>query len=277
MEKLKVALQLYSVRDEMHADPVGTFRAVKEMGYDFVEFAGGANGLSGEEIREMLDKAGLKCVSVHQSPDLYREDPEEAMRFVKALGAAYRVIPMGKEADLLENFEETVSLYRAICASSRENGVIQLYHNHWFEFQNTPEGVLFDRIFSAVGLDLLRPEIDVAWAHYGLVDPALLIRKYKGFVQVVHLKDFVCKNLPAVPLWKWAEENGRENFPASRKEAGFSYRPVGYGVQDFGAILSACASSGTEYVVVEQDSSKDRPPLEAAAMSRAYLKNEFGI
>ena len=37
---LPVALQLYSVRDELEADFEGTIAKVKEFGYDGVEFAG---------------------------------------------------------------------------------------------------------------------------------------------------------------------------------------------------------------------------------------------
>lgn len=37
---LPVAIQLYSLRDEMAKDFKGTLKAVKEMGYDGVEFAG---------------------------------------------------------------------------------------------------------------------------------------------------------------------------------------------------------------------------------------------
>ena len=38
--KLPVAVQLYSVRDEMAEDFEGTIRKMKEYGYDGVEFAG---------------------------------------------------------------------------------------------------------------------------------------------------------------------------------------------------------------------------------------------
>ena len=40
MKKFKVGIQLYSIRDEMEKDMDATLKAVKEMGYDCVEFAG---------------------------------------------------------------------------------------------------------------------------------------------------------------------------------------------------------------------------------------------
>ena len=47
-----IAVQLYSVRDDMAADFKGTLEKVKAMGYDGVEFAG-LFGKSGAEIKEM--------------------------------------------------------------------------------------------------------------------------------------------------------------------------------------------------------------------------------
>ena len=46
---LPVALQLYSVRDELEADFEGTIAKVKEFGYDGVEFAG-LYGRSAEQV-----------------------------------------------------------------------------------------------------------------------------------------------------------------------------------------------------------------------------------
>ena len=40
MKQFKVGLQLYSVRDDMEKDFYGTLKKVKEIGYDYVEFAG---------------------------------------------------------------------------------------------------------------------------------------------------------------------------------------------------------------------------------------------
>ena len=39
------------------------------------------------------------------------------------------------------------------------------------------------------------------------------------------------------------------------------------------AILEAAEKAGAEIVIVEQDLSSERPPMEAAKMSREYLKS----
>ena len=45
------------------------------------------------------------------------------------------------------------------------------------------------------------------------------------------------------------------------------------GMQDFPAILAAAKRVGIEYIIVEQDESKDMPTLEAAKISRGYLRS----
>lgn len=278
MKNLKVGLQLYSIRDAIAADMDAAFKAVKDMGYDYVEWAGPTGGRTPEEVRTLLDKNGLCCISVHQPTAKFQADPVAAMDFVKALGASYRAIPMPakRENSFLEDWDATIDLYTRIIEDSENNGITQLYHNHDFEFLYMDGQRIYDRLFEVLP-DSLQPEFDTAWVHYAGIDPAEYIRKFAGKVEVVHLKDFSCTAFGNTPVWQWVAENGLENKPASKEDAGFSYQPVGYGMQNWEPILTACAESGTEYVIVEQDASPDRPCLEAAAMSRAYLKDTFGI
>ena len=144
----------------------------------------------------------------------------------------------------------------------KDNGIQLLYHNHDFEMvtldgDNQP---LLDKLYREV--PLLNPEFDTCWISYGGYSPAAYIRKYADRVDVIHIK---------------IAEKGWDIRPAKRGEAGFAYTPVGTGVEDFNPIIEAAKASNARYLIVEQDDSKDRDPLEAAAMSRAFLKNTYGI
>ena len=76
----------------------------------------------------------------------------------------------------------------------------------------------------------------------------------------------------------YIDTNGKSTKkPASREENGFEFRPLGMGMQNFDAILKACEESGTELVIVEQDRVYDgMSEVEAAKISKEYLKNRFG-
>ena len=78
MGRFKIGLQLYSVRDEMEKDMDATLKAVAEMGYDCVEFAGYFDH-SAEDVKAMCDKYGLEIVSVHQTYGVFLNDTENSV------------------------------------------------------------------------------------------------------------------------------------------------------------------------------------------------------
>ena len=64
MKKALIGYQVYSARDDAQKDLYGTLKALKEMGYDGVEFAG-FYGHSAQEVRAMLDDLKLIGISNH--------------------------------------------------------------------------------------------------------------------------------------------------------------------------------------------------------------------
>ena len=64
MINFPIALQLYSVRDDMAADFEGTLKKVKELGYDGVEFAG-LYGKTAAEVKALCEEIGLTPISAH--------------------------------------------------------------------------------------------------------------------------------------------------------------------------------------------------------------------
>ena len=64
MAKIPVALQLYSIRADCARDLPGSLKAVADMGYEGVEFAGHYDR-SAAELRSMLDDLGLKVAGTH--------------------------------------------------------------------------------------------------------------------------------------------------------------------------------------------------------------------
>ena len=278
MKKFNVGLQLYGVRNAMSEDFEGTLRAVRDMGYEYVEFAG-YYGKSAEEIKAILDELSLKCISVHQGLDFYNEDPQGAVDYLKTFGVKYSVIPWYDQSLLAgnEKWEESKAKFCKIADILYSNGMKLGYHNHDFEF-NTYEGkYLHDYIFEAVPEEQIEPEFDTCWVHYAGIKPEVMLKKYAGRVKIVHLKDFVCKKLGSGPVYDLIDTDGKTLGTTTREENGFEFRPLGEGIQNFAEILKACEECGTETVIVEQDKTYDLDELEAARRSREYLKNTFGI
>ena len=270
--KLPVAVQLYSVRDDMEKDFYGTIKAMKELGYDGVEFAGLFNE-DPEKIKAYCEEIDIVPISAHVPYYDMLENPEAVLADYKAIGVKYVVVPYLTEECRpgTDGFAATVEGIRKIGAAAKELGIQLLYHNHDFEFVKIGEDYALDVLYSTVPEDLLKTEIDTCWVNVAGVNPAEYVEKYTGRAPVVHLKDFK----------KSGEGNGKlydligidDDAQAEEEEDSFSFMPVGYGVQDMPAILAACENAGAEWVVVEQDNpAKGDTAMNSVKLSREYLK-----
>ena len=271
MKKFKVGIQLYSLRDAMEKDMDSTLKTVKEMGYDYVEFAG-YFGKSAEEVKAILDKYGLEAVSVHQAIGLFEEEGQKAVDYLKTLGVKYCAIPWYNVDEFISNWDATMDKFKNVSKLLGDNDIKLMYHNHDFEFNKINGEYILDRLYATLPEGVIMPQLDTCWVHYAGVNPSEYIRKYSGRIEVLHLKDFVCEKLGAGPVYALIDEDGNKMDKGNKEDNGFKLVPVGSGIQDWTSILTAAEDAGVEYVIVEQDESKDRDPLDAAKMSREYLR-----
>lgn len=271
MKTLPVAVQVYSVRDDAAKDFAGTMKKIKEIGYDGVELAG-LYGLSPAEIKTAIADAGLVPLSAHVPFETLEADLEGTVGQYAEIGVKFIAIPYLTEEDRPggPKFEKNVEFFGEIAKACKAHGILTLYHNHDFEFFKMPNGqYALDYIYSSIPADLLQTEIDTCWVKVAGEDPAAYIKKYTGRSPVVHLKDFYKEGRPA-NLYKLIGTDVKEE----ESHGVFEFRPVGSGMQDFPSILEASVEAGAQWVVVEQDQSVGRTPMEAIAMSREYLKNQ---
>ena len=264
MIKFPIAIQLYSVRDDMEKDFAGTIRKLKELGYDGVEFAG-LFGKTAKEVKEICEEVGIVPLSAHVSfTDMFKNP--DLLKVYAEIGCKYVVIPhfsLDKE-----KIGELVDGAKMLGQKAKSLGMKLCYHNHDFEFQKVNGEYLLDILYREVPADLLEAEIDTCWVNVGGENPADYVRKYSGRANILHLKDFAGKKSDNMYALIGVDDDKQNES----KE--FEFRPVGYGVQDFDEILQAADESGTKWVVVEQDEpSLDKSPIECAKLSIEYLKS----
>ena len=233
MGKIPVALQLYSVREDCAKDLEGTLKAVAEMGYEGVEFAG-YHGRSAQELRKMLDNLGLKVAGTHTGINTLRGDElKKTIEFNQILGNKFLIIPsIGEEwrrtkddwlrfADFLNELAERI----------KPEGMLIGYHNHRFEFQQKFDGqTLWDILFSATKPEVVM-QLDTGNAMHGGVsaDEILeILKRYPGRAKTIHLKEFSSTNPKAV---------------------------LGEGEVKWKEVLTLCDTiGGTEWLIIEQES-----------------------
>ena len=270
MKTLPVGLQLYTVRAEMEKGVPEALKAVKEIGYDYVETAG-LYGYSYEDFKNELDKAGLKIVCGHITlGEIQDETAAKALvKGYKSMDAEYLALAYLGEADRpgTDNFDNVLSAMDKFGAICEEEGMGFLYHNHDFEFIKMPDDSYgLDYMYTTIPANHLQTELDTCWVNVGGENPAEYIRKYANRCPVVHLKDF--EGSKSESMYELIGIDKK----ADTTQNTFKYRTVGSGKQDFPAILAAAVESGAKYVIVEQDQTYDTPCLEAAKASRDYLK-----
>lgn len=266
--KFPIALQLYSVRDDMAADFEGTIRKVKEMGYDGVEFAG-LYGKSGAEVKKICEDIGITPVSAHVPFIDMIENPALLDTYAE-IGCKFVVIPYLTEEYRPgnEKFSEVIEGAKLLGEKANSLGMKLAYHNHDFEFVKINGEYALDILYKEVPANLLQPQIDTCWVNVGGENPADYVRKYSGRIEILHLKDFSggkSENMYALI--------GIDDDEEKESGGSFEFRPVGKGVQNFPEILKAAEESGIEWVVVEQDNpSMELSPMECAKTSIEYLK-----
>ena len=269
MKDFPVALQLYSVREDMEADFAGTLQKVKEIGYDGVEFAG-LFGHDAREVNKMCKDAGLVPISAHVPFMSMISDPA-ILEVYRYIGCQYVIIPSlpGTFRPGQPRFAEMLELTKGLGEKALALGLKLGYHNHDFEFIKIDGKYAIDLMYEEVPSELLQTEFDTCWVNVAGEDPCAYLRKYAGRIDLVHLKDYSGTRSENMYALIGVDEDKKKQVSQS-----FQYRPLGMGIQNVPSILSSAKECGAKWMVVEQDQpSYGKTPLECAGLSLEYLNS----
>lgn len=254
-----LGLQLYSLRRELAADVPGTLQRVYALGFREVELAG-TYGLSPQQFRQELDRAGLRATSMHESYERFRDDLAGVLADARTLGVRYvgtAWIPHPAPAPLtVEQARQAAADFNRWGRAAREQGLQFFYHIHGYEFFPGTGGVLpMDVLMQETDPEAVKFEIDVFWAAWPGQDPAALIRKYPGRWVLMHIKDMK-KGIPT------GDHSG--TAPPDETEV-----PVGTGQIDYRAVLRAARDVGLDRYYIEDETSD---PFPSIAQSIQFLQ-----
>ena len=188
---IPIALQLYSLREEAGKDFPGMLKAVAEMGYEGVEFAG-YGGLPAKELKKMLDDLGLRVAGSHVGYNLLTEQFEETVEYNLEIGNKRLICPAAPRDQLTTgaDWADFGKKLAEIAAKAQEQGIQIGYHNHAFEFEQFDGKYALDLLFENADPDLVFAELDLGWVFKAGVDPAGYLAQYPGRCPLVHIKDF---------------------------------------------------------------------------------------
>jgi len=185
-----LSVQLYTVRDALSADLLGTLQRIAAIGYTDVEAFGFVD--RAEALRDALAEAGLRSPSGHaRLLDAGEQDLEQIFHASTTIGLGTLIDPHIDESrwTTREDVEAAARELSALAPRAADHGLVLGYHNHAFEFSNRIDGVSAYEVFADALSDDVVLELDTYWVTVGGDDPVAVIRKYGDKVRFLHVKD----------------------------------------------------------------------------------------
>jgi sugar phosphate isomerase/epimerase len=273
---------LYTLSDLMSADPEGTLKKVAAIGYKELETAatpkGYYYGYKPKEFAAIVKDLGMHWRSQHvmgapfntvameanikkmaNGDDAKAKQMTERFKFMVTIpnlkndhqrladeaaegGLSYLVcasIPVST----LDEVNTAAEVFSKAGEACKKVGVQFAYHNHTTEFDLVEGKRPFDYILSNTDKNMVKMELDLAWATRAGQDPVALFQAHPG----------------RFPLWHAKDLDKATKSPAE----------VGSGYVDFKRIFAHAKESGMKYFFVEQD--QPPQPLQNVTNSYNYL------
>jgi len=254
-----MGLQLYSVRDEMKADPLGTLKQLAGMGYKYVEHASYKErkfyGYGAKEFKKILDDLGLKMPSGHTVmgkphwdadkkvfTDIWKYTVEDAA----IVGQEFVISPsldesLRKTTDDLKRYMEVFNKSGELC---KKSGMKFGYHNHEFEFSTKLDGkTVYDIMLQNTDPNLVVQQLDIGNLYNGGAKAIDIVRQYPGRFQSMHVKDEI----------KSTGNNNNEEYEST---------VLGTGIVNVKEVIDlGRKSGGTKHFIIEQESYQGKTPI----------------
>jgi sugar phosphate isomerase/epimerase len=265
-ENYKIGLQLYTIRDAMSKDSMGSLKKVADLGYKSVELAdynrGKFYGYAPAEFKKIVEDLGMEVLSSHSKVEAKGVTLDNAKRMAEdhaQLGVKYCVQPwVNPEDRTIEKYKKMIDDWNEVGAIMKNVGIQFGYHNHNFEFASI-DGIVpyYDLFIPKLDADLVTLELDLYWVSKAGVDPVELFNKYPGRFQLFHMKD---KSVEAAPIFEVEKDD---------------ITSVGSGVIDFKRILAAKETAGFKFMFVEDDNQGMGKPFKGIKTSIDNLNKDI--
>lgn len=241
---MRIAVQLYTLRQALEQDLPGGLKRLGEMGFRSVELAS-LHGRSPAEWRSMLAKSGLAPCSAHVSME-QAEAPDQLQEVAEELGVRRFVLPYLTEEERASGWKAVAVRLSAIGRAMADRDWEFCYHNHDFELAPAGAGTGLDVLFAESSPTAVQAEPDVFWLKHGGVEPAPWLQGMAARIPLVHFKD---------------------------RMADGTMTEVGSGELDWEDIIETCRAGGAEYAIIEHDN-PSIDCFESVKRSRDFLVSQ---
>jgi sugar phosphate isomerase/epimerase len=248
---LPLGLELYSVRDELQKDLMGTVRAVAKMGYEVVEFYSPYfqwTPAYAKEVRALMDSLNIKCLSTHNGRNaLEPEGLKKSIELNQILGSRSIVMASPGRVATQDDWKKLADTLTSAAATLEPLKMEAGYHNHQLEFREK-DGFRPMPFLAANTPKSVTLQFDVGTCMEAGFDPLAWIKANPGRIRSLHLKD-----------WGAGADRGYKVL-------------FGEGDTPWKELLDlAETTGGAEFYLIEQEGSR-LPSLETAAACLANFR-----
>jgi sugar phosphate isomerase/epimerase len=250
-----LGVQLFTLFNIIETDVKGNLKKVADIGYKEIESAfsklPGYYGMKPKEFAALCKELGMTWKSHHVLGAPFkmpkgmkmpagmslpahmanlRDDMQQLVDQAAEGGIPYLVcanIPT-ETMDDIKSSTEILNKTGELCKKVN----IQLcYHNHDMEFKQVDGKTPYSLLLSGTQADLVKMELDLAWATKAGINPVDLFKANPGRFPLLHVKD-ISKDFTTL-------------------------EPVGEGVVDFKTVFANVSIAGVQHYFVEHDMPKD--------------------
>lgn len=262
-----VGVQLYSIRDDMKVDPLGSLKKLAAMGYKNVEHANYIDrkfyGYGATEFKKILDDLGLKMPSGHTVMrkdhwDEAKKDFTDAWKWTvedaAVLGQQIVISPwfdesLRKNYDDMKRYMDVFNKSGELC---KKSGMRFGYHNHSFEFSEELNGMkVFDIILQNTDPKLVVQQLDIGNMYNAGAKALDVMKKYPGRFESMHVKD---------------------EIKASEGHEPYESTILGTGLIPVKEIIDLGRKSGTKHFIIEQESYQQKTPMQSVDEDLKIIK-----
>lgn len=247
----KLGAQIYSFRDLIRTDLMGTIEAIGKMGFKGIEpygYDGKFFGIGAREFRKRCADLGLEIYGTHTGIN-----EANAVHFSEQAieaGMEFLILPsmMGRPVATISDYQRIAAEMNRIGEICKKHKVRFAYHNHDFEFRPI-DGVLpYDILLNETEPGLVSFQADTYFFALMNLNPIDFFKAYPGRFSSLHVKDLGFDRQSCI---------------------------VGNGVVNFREIMKNIELAGVEQLIYEQENCAEGSMLYCAEQSIRYIQNNL--
>ncbi|MDD2709355.1 MAG: sugar phosphate isomerase/epimerase [Verrucomicrobiae bacterium] len=240
---MKIGIQLWTVRDVLKKDFVGTLeRLAKMQMFQGLEFAFFHGGLPPSQLADLMKRFQWETSGLFGPIESFTNPKSKIYSYACALQCRYLIGSFG-EKDLDSDLNHCLSTLQKACSVAAAKGITICYHGHPFDYADKPDGHCYMDALLEVREVKLVP--DTGWINHAGKDVVGFLKQNAERIPIIHLKD---------------------------TKANKTITELGNGVIDLPMVIDFAMAHNVEWLDYEQDDFA-MPCLEGCQRSCDHLRN----